>query len=226
MAISKLSLVAVAFAIVGCGTDEVDTDGDGLSDEQEVELGTDPEEADSDDDGLTDGEEYDLGTDPLDEDSDSDGMSDGEEVEIGTDPLDAGSVDGCSVTLTLDEVQDPVEGGSWTESGANLSLESVDGGFYAMGSNESGCIGVAPARLRVDLDGIGCSAYTAEIDVQDYCGSGCTLAYGSSEDGGTLIDSNQTTGSTETLELTSDQSPLVELTVEGFEGFICEIRLQ
>ena len=101
---SKLALVAAVFALVACGADGPDTDGDGLSDAEEAELGTDPEEADSDDDGLTDGEEIDLGTDPLDEDTDSDGMSDGDEVEIGTDPLDDGDGDGCSVTLTLDEV--------------------------------------------------------------------------------------------------------------------------
>ena len=38
---------------------------------------------DSDGDGLTDGEEHDLGTDPEDADSDGDGVSDGDEVEIG-----------------------------------------------------------------------------------------------------------------------------------------------
>lgn len=44
----------------------VDTDGDGLSDGLEEDLGTDPNDTDSDDDGATDGAEYDAGTDPLD----------------------------------------------------------------------------------------------------------------------------------------------------------------
>jgi len=44
----------------------VDTDGDGLSDGLEADLGTNPNDTDSDDDGATDGEEYDAGTDPLD----------------------------------------------------------------------------------------------------------------------------------------------------------------
>lgn len=45
---------------------DVDTDGDGLSDAREAELGTDPELADTDGDGISDGDELDfLGTDPL-----------------------------------------------------------------------------------------------------------------------------------------------------------------
>ena len=64
----------------------LDSDGDGLTDAEEVALGTDPNDADSDDDGLSDGEEVALGTDPNDPDSDGDGVSDGEEVFLGTDP--------------------------------------------------------------------------------------------------------------------------------------------
>lgn len=65
-----------------------DSDGDGLSDVEEKNLGTDPDNPDTDDDGLTDGEEhFDTGTDPLDPDTDDDGLTDGKEIEIGTDPL-------------------------------------------------------------------------------------------------------------------------------------------
>jgi fibronectin-binding autotransporter adhesin len=48
--------------------------------------------ADSDGDGLTDDEENGLGTDPFDPDSDNDGMNDGDEVVAGSNPLDAGSI--------------------------------------------------------------------------------------------------------------------------------------
>ena len=44
-----------------------DSDGDGLSDTEENELGTDPNESDSDGDGWLDGEEVDVGSDPTDE---------------------------------------------------------------------------------------------------------------------------------------------------------------
>jgi hypothetical protein len=75
------------------GTDplDLDTDDDGLNDGDEVALGTDPLDADSDDDGLPDGAEVELGTDPLDPDTDDDGLFDGTEVGLGTDPLDADS---------------------------------------------------------------------------------------------------------------------------------------
>ena len=42
-------------------------DGDGLSWSEEQTLGTSDDDTDSDDDGLTDGEEVDLGTDPMNE---------------------------------------------------------------------------------------------------------------------------------------------------------------
>lgn len=50
---------------------------------------------DSDGDGLTDGEEVGLGTDPNDPDTDGDGVPDGAEVDIGSDPLDPNDV-GCA----------------------------------------------------------------------------------------------------------------------------------
>jgi hypothetical protein len=57
-----------------------DSDADGLSDTEELVLGTNPLEADSDDDGLLDGIESKVGlTNPLDDDSDDDGLLDGNE---------------------------------------------------------------------------------------------------------------------------------------------------
>lgn len=46
-----------------------DTDGDGLSDDEEEDLGTDPDDPDSDNDGIEDGDEIDCGSDPLDPNS-------------------------------------------------------------------------------------------------------------------------------------------------------------
>ena len=63
------------------GGDGADSDGDGLTDWQEDQLGTDKSKADSDDDGLDDGiEVLQLGTRPLEMDSDGDGISDATEV--------------------------------------------------------------------------------------------------------------------------------------------------
>ena len=72
-------------------SEPVDSDGDGLTDEEEAERETDPECADSDGDGLDDGREVELGTDPTDTDTDGDGWSDRSEVNRGCDPLDADS---------------------------------------------------------------------------------------------------------------------------------------
>ncbi|MFA5043950.1 MAG: OmpA family protein [Kiritimatiellia bacterium] len=67
----------------------LDSDGDGLTDEEELKLGTDPHNPDTDGDKLTDGEEVKVyRTDPLNPDTDYDGLKDGEEVSsYKTDPL-------------------------------------------------------------------------------------------------------------------------------------------
>ncbi|MEE8522766.1 MAG: Ig-like domain-containing protein, partial [Thermoanaerobaculia bacterium] len=68
---------------------QLDSDHDGLSDDDEAVFGTDPSDPDSDDDGLADGDEVHVhGTDPLAADSDGDGMADGYEVDRGFDPGD------------------------------------------------------------------------------------------------------------------------------------------
>ncbi len=70
-------------------TFEKDSDDDGLSDEYEKSIGTDPLNPDTDDDGLLDGQEVnEYKTDPLDPDTDKGGIKDGVEVINGADPLD------------------------------------------------------------------------------------------------------------------------------------------
>ena len=73
----------------------LDSDGDGLSDVKELQIGTDPIDTDSDNDGLLDGVENNggvfvdptlTGSNPLLADSDGDGITDGDEVTAGTDP--------------------------------------------------------------------------------------------------------------------------------------------
>jgi hypothetical protein len=69
----------------------IDSDQDGLSDEEELRLGTDPYNVDTDNDGLFDYEEVKVyGTDPLNPDTDGDGYTDGEEVKSGFNPLGPG----------------------------------------------------------------------------------------------------------------------------------------
>jgi len=65
-----------------------DTDGDGLTDDDESIIGTDPKDPDTDGDGLLDGEEVNrFRTDPKNPDTDYGGASDGEEIKAGTNPV-------------------------------------------------------------------------------------------------------------------------------------------
>ena len=64
-----------------------DRDKDGLTDAEEIQLGTDVNNVDSDEDGLFDREEVKVyKTDPLNPDTDGDGYKDGEEVSAGYNP--------------------------------------------------------------------------------------------------------------------------------------------
>jgi len=99
-------------AQLGAPPQNPDTDGDGLSDDDEATYGTDPNNPDTDGDGLNDGDELGEGTDPLNpdtdgdgdpdgsdphpltfDDADSDGLSDAMEGVLGTDPNDSDSDD-------------------------------------------------------------------------------------------------------------------------------------
>ena len=120
----------------------LDSDGDGLTDDIEIMIGTDPRDPDTDDDGLTDAEEIMAGTstttfeegsdtDPTDGDSDDDGISDGEEVIPGTDgvmtdPLDADSDD--------DGLPDGLETGVTTPVPSGMS----DGDMIPFSGTEAG----------------------------------------------------------------------------------------
>jgi Putative metal-binding motif/Bacterial TSP3 repeat len=122
------------------GEDELlDEDGDGLTDEEEAGLGTDPESPDTDEDGLTDYEEvYEYHTDPLRDDTDEDGISDGDEVDLGTDPTSE-DTDGDALS-DLDELEiyetDPTNPDT-DEDGLNDG-EEIDVGTDPLDSDTDG----------------------------------------------------------------------------------------
>lgn len=76
-----------------------DSDNDGLTNKQEMTIGTNVNDPDTDGDGLIDGKEVNAyKTDPLNEDTDGDGLTDGEEVNsYNTNPLKKDS-DGDGLT--------------------------------------------------------------------------------------------------------------------------------
>ncbi|MCC6559322.1 MAG: DUF11 domain-containing protein [Polyangiaceae bacterium] len=121
----------------------VDTDGDGIPDVIEAQIGTDPGDADSDDDGVIDGAEpsFDEDTDgdgdinALDPDSDGDGLFDGTELGLdcggaATDPAAGNCIpdgdDGATVTDPLDPDTDHGGIPDGTEDGDHDGV--VDGG--------------------------------------------------------------------------------------------------
>lgn len=88
-----------------------DSDGDGLPDDLEAEIGTDPCHPDTDLDGLDDGLDVDLCTDPLVADTDGDDLLDGREVDLGLDPCDpdtddGGLADGRELAVGTDPLDD------------------------------------------------------------------------------------------------------------------------
>ncbi len=85
----------------GTAANNIDTDGDGLTDDVEINTyGSDPTNTDSDNDGLTDGEEVNTYfTNPTNSDTDQDGIADGIEIANGTDPLQP-SLESWAGTIT------------------------------------------------------------------------------------------------------------------------------
>ena len=143
-------------------SDEPDSDGDGVSDSDEVTNGTDPTDLDSDGDGLSDGEEADLGSDPNSSDSDGDGISDSEEADAGTDPTSSDSDgDGISDSDELNNGTDPTssdtDGDGVSDSdeesqGTDPTSSDSDGDGVSDGDEVSN--GTDPTNSDSDGDGL------------------------------------------------------------------------
>ena len=92
----RISIALSLAVLAGCEPAETpDSDEDGLNDDEEANLGTDPDNADSDGDTIPDGVEA-FGsngylTAPALPDTDFDGVMDNVEIQQGTDPLDPNS---------------------------------------------------------------------------------------------------------------------------------------
>ncbi len=124
------------FPLVLFGCLDKDTDGDGLLDSEEEELGTDPENADTDGDGMKDMWEVNLGLDPTNPDTDGDGAEDGDETKQGTDPLNAihfsypeGDYPVTECTATPDEAEAGATGiGEMTYQGETYTWDAYQEG--------------------------------------------------------------------------------------------------
>ena len=107
---------------------DYDTDGDGLSDGEELSaaIGTDPLDPDMDRDGVLDGDEIAAGANPLSANSDADALTDGEE--IGTMALLTGN---DFLWLDMDGSRDVLAGKagtySWQKQETRKGISSVAG---------------------------------------------------------------------------------------------------
>jgi hypothetical protein len=119
---------------------KADPDGDGLYNDQELELGTDPQNPDTDNDGLNDGDEVEMGTSPVDFDTDNDGLGDGRENEIKTDPKD------------LDSDDDGLEDG-WEVSSLHTDPLKADTDGDKLTDKEETTYGTDPLMEDTDNDG-------------------------------------------------------------------------
>ena len=119
---------------------DVDTDGDGLTDVRERELGTDPTRTDTDGDGLGDGYEVAGGTNPLVADTDGDGLSDGLEAAY------------CSNPLVADTDGDGLADGREAEIGTSPTRADTDGD--GLSDSAELAAGTDPLNPDTDDDGL------------------------------------------------------------------------
>ena len=141
-----------------------DTDGDGLSNSDEIQRGTDPNNPDTDGDQLKDGEEViTYLTNPLKPDTDSDGLSDGAEViTYKTNPI-LPDTDGDTLTdgdevlryktnpLLPDTDNDGLKDGDEIRAGTDPLKPDTDNDGLVDGKENAAC----PNWLNPDSDGDG-----------------------------------------------------------------------
>lgn len=165
--------------------DCMDTDGDGLSDPEEVDAGTDPTDRDSDDDGTSDGAEPDWNKDSdgdglinaLDPDSDGDGLPDG---------LENGK--GCDAPATdVSKGLCKADGDLGATTTSSVKADTDDGGVHdgeedankngVVDSGERdpnrGCDDPAPSTCEAELPEPGAEPTS---NLRSLAGGGCSVA--------------------------------------------------
>ncbi|MDE7121788.1 MAG: thrombospondin type 3 repeat-containing protein [Oscillospiraceae bacterium] len=161
--------------------DNPDTDGDGLTDYEEVVLcGTDPtvydsvtkgipdSDADADGDGLTNAEEIATGTNSYREDSDDDGLTDYEEVyTYKTDPLESdtdgdGLPDGVEIKVALDPLNPATHGTPDAEYTVTMTYTADDDKFNFINKTES------PYQMSIEVEGTAMAVSTLYVSESGY----------------------------------------------------------
>ena len=129
----------------------LDSDSDGLLDVYEAEIGTNPNIPDSDGDGLSDAEEvYTFASNPLDADSDDDGLIDGLEIPANATTYDADN-DGFPNYLDYDSDNDGLHDGQELGKGIDTDTDVSVGNYVA--DNDNGA--TTTSHIKSDTDGDG-----------------------------------------------------------------------
>ena len=132
---------------------ELDSDGDGIPDSLEVELGTDPFSTDSDEDEIKDSIEVMLGLDPLSGDSDGDGLPDGQEDDDGDGLTLLEEINHGTYTWTDDSDVDGIMDGDEVHIyGTDPLDEDTDGDLIEDGDELK--LGTDPLTPDSDGDGV------------------------------------------------------------------------
>ena len=186
-----------------------DCDNDGLTYDEELALGTDPNDTDTDGDGISDGQEVNTdGTNPLNDcdsvggnslgisDCDTDGLSNDEEAILGTDPNNAdtdgdGINDGQEVNVDASNPLDDCN----SNGGTPLGTSDCDNDGLANDAETTA--GTDPKDPDTDGDGIndGTEVNTDGTDPLDDCDSNGGTALGTSDcDNDGLTNNEEITG--------------------------------
>jgi len=159
-----------------------DLDADGLTDDDEVLLGTDPAVFDTDMDGLGDGAEVNAYmTDPLDADTDGDGLSDGQEITL--------QEFGCPDPRVYDTDFDGLPDGFEILHGFDACDDADFDGDGLMDAQEILDHGTDPTNPDSDGDGM---LDGTEVDMAQ--GTGCPDPLDPDSDGDGILDGDEVDG--------------------------------
>lgn len=203
----------------------VDTDGDGISDSAEEDLGTDPNDSDTDDDGVPDGAEVGPKDDSdgdglinaLDPDSDNDGLPDGTELGFGCDDpgIDTSKgncrPDADMGATTTNPVKADTDGGGATDGSEDSNLNgAIDAGerdpTLGHGDDDDGIVDTDGDGLSDDLE------ETLHSDPNDADSDDDGLPDGEEPNPSTDVDGD---GLTSILDTDSDNDGLFDGTEAG-----------
>jgi hypothetical protein len=137
MRVPKNILIALTLLIAGCTSTPVDSDGDGLTDEQEARFGTDPHEVDTDGDGILDG----VDPDPL-------GVTVEDVLRVQVAVASAGEAEGGGIVATV--TAKVWKNGVEPVGGLSLEGETTHG---TLGTFEETSTGIYSAVLTAETEG-------------------------------------------------------------------------